>query len=87
MIELAVGLMLGIGIGIWLGHIFWDLPKMPKDLKKKGKTLQEMSDDELKVVALSVIHDLTEEIEKREKNERGKMQEENKPFEEFNGKE
>ena len=80
MIELAVGLMLGISIGIWLGHIFWDLPP-------KGKTLQEMSDDELKVVALSVIHDLTEEIEKREKNERGKMQEEKKPFEEFNGKE
>lgn len=50
-------------------------------------TSKEMSDDELKVVALKFIHDLTEEIEKREKNERGEMQEENKPFEEFNGKE
>ncbi len=80
MIELAVGFMLGIGIGIWLGHIFWDLPP-------KGKTIKELSDDELKVVALSFIHDLTEEIEKREKNERGEMQEEKKPFEKFNGKE
>lgn len=80
MIELAVGFMLGICIGIWLGHIFWDSPP-------KGKTIKELSDDELKVVALSFIYDLTEEIEKREKNKRGEMQEENKPFEEFNGKE
>jgi hypothetical protein len=80
MSGIALGLFFGTGIGIWLGHIFWDLPP-------KGKTIKELSDDELKVVALSFIHDLTEEIEKREKNERGKMQEENKPFEEFNGKE
>lgn len=80
MIECAVGVMLGICIGKLLWHIFW--ASTPK-----GKTLQEMSDDELKVVALKFIHDLTEEIEKREKNERGEMQEENKPFEEFNGKE
>lgn len=80
MIELAVGFMLGIGIGIWLGHIFWDM-------QPKGKTIKELSDDELKVVALSFIHDLTEEIEKREKNERGEIQNANKPFQEFNGKE
>lgn len=82
MIEVAVGFLLGIVIGNLIWHIYWNSAATPK-----GKTLQDMSDDELKVVALSFIHDLTEEIEKREKNERGEMQEEKKPFEEFNGKE
>lgn len=57
----------------------------PKNNQRK--TLQDLSDDELRLVASAFIHDLTQEIEKREANERGEMQEGKKPFEEFNGKE
>jgi hypothetical protein len=79
-----------IGAGVMfciLAYVGWLESKKEEHEAPKGKTIQDLSDDELKVVALSFIHDITKEIEKREKNERGEMQEEKKPFEEFNGKE
>jgi hypothetical protein len=85
--NILIGMFFGAAITVVVFiYIGWKETRNEEEARR-AKTLQELSDDELKSVACAFIHDLTEEIEKREKNKRGEIQNANKPFEEFNGKE
>jgi FtsZ-interacting cell division protein ZipA len=89
MFKIFLGAIIGaIAMLVALIYVGWkESQKEETEKINSAKKLSDLNDDELKFVALAFIHELTEEIEKREKNKRGEIRNENEPFEEFNGKE
>lgn len=89
MFKIFLGAIIGaIAMLVAIIYVGWkESQKEETEKINSAKKLSDLNDDELKVVALTFIHELTEELEKRENNKRGEIRNENEPFEEFNGKE